>query len=175
MNKFIQRHIYDHIEPKDDPLLWIRDDVLAVDPVDNVPVPVHIYGCFQQLRRFEPYGFDHFYYLNKWNSARSDLIAEFVPTPAHVGRAYPLSIQPPSDISYWICTTLLRFTDRELCMLASLRPTELDHPRRSLLPVIKHSIAALQQITLPHPTIHAWHRARYVLIRYYTDLEYHAL
>lgn len=181
MNQYILRHVYDTAEPQSyhesspELHLWVLETVLGVDPLDNIPAVDHIYGCYQQFKRFTPTGRDHFYYINKWNSARSDLVAELIPPPTTPVGAQYLSIQPTSDVSYWLCRTVYRLTDQELSIISGVPPTELDSPGNRLVPILRYLMKASQPLAIPHPTVHAFHRARYLMLRYYLDYHYHRI
>lgn len=167
---YIQNHVRQRLRPPDNQELielWILDNVLALEPSPQILPAQQIYGAYTSFGHLS-----NNKYLNAWNSARADLIADLVPIPILIPSDITLSMEPDGDTSLWLCRTVLRFTDDELLQLAIV---DLANPRRALLPVLHDSCRVLKEPPGSSILINHYHRTRYLLIRYYIDAQYHDL
>lgn len=113
-------------------------------------------------------------YLTKYNAARGDLIVQLIPYPDKVDeRIIPIEHEPSDDISYWLATHVLGYSDDELKALCS--PFDPDDIRRELIPLIKLTYRRLRVVKLKDPYLQNFHRARHLMIRYYLDAVYHEI
>ena len=114
-------------------------------------------------------------YLDRFHSARADLIASLLDPPESIPGEVEFDLEPPGDPSYWLCTQILGFTDRELSILCKIPEPRLSAPLRAILPVLLVALDVLRGLDTHKELLTHYHRTRYLLIRFYLDAYYHAL
>lgn len=110
--------------------------------------------------------------LDSYNSARADLIAAKVDPPAgDPGKLY-VELEPKKqDPSYWLATYVLGFTPHEIRCLCNI--TDVEQPARGIVPLLNAAAKILKGVKLKDKDLQAYHRSRYILLRYYLDAVYH--
>lgn len=177
MKAYVINKILSELEPEDPVGQWILEKLFRVpQPVINTltdykaeNLPAQVYRYYNHL---QPVGQD---YLDKYHSARADLIASLVDPPAEIPGEVEFSLEPPGDPSLWLCSHVLGFTDRELSVLCRIPETLLEEPQLLLTPILSISLTTLKGLKLHSTLLTHYHRTRYLLIRYYMDAHYHLL
>ena len=173
MNKYHENKVWSDLMPSSSKSLWVASKVLCIP--DELIMEHRsnlvslIWRAYFGIRRSEND------YVTKFNAARCDLVAEIIPCVDDDERIIPIGHEPEGDISYWLATHVLRFTDIELCALCNVPMDNVDDPGRDLIPLIKSCYRILRKIKLDDPLLQHWHRSRHLLLRYYLDAVYHEL
>lgn len=110
--------------------------------------------------------------LDSYNSSRADLIAAWVDPPKEDPGKLKIDLEPKHvDPSYWLASYVLGFSDHEIkCLCNVSDPTT---PARALLPLLGAAVRTMKEVKVKDETLQAYHRARYILLRYYLDATYH--
>ena len=178
MKAFVINKMLSEIEPVEPYGQWVLETMFRVpQPVintltDSKPenLPAQVYRYYAHLQPVEDNK-----YLSRLHAARADLIASLVDPPATVPGEVAFDLSPPGDPSYWLCTHILGFTDRELSVLCKIPETRLSAPSRIILPVLLVALDVLRGLDTHRELLTHYHRTRYLLIRFYLDAYYHAL
>lgn len=193
MREYVHRHIIQDAAPEGVQTLWILRSVLRVTPTEEplkrpdgsisfVPTPSYVEQVYEGFHALRPIPStvrmddEAKSYLDKWNSARADLIAEMIPPPSNLpSQIREVSLYPEGDVSYWLAATLLGYTDREIGTFCGIKQDELSTPYRKIMPLLKMSYRELKRVQVGDPLLHAYTRTRHLLMRYYLDAVYHEI
>jgi len=174
MQGYVEQRIWYDISPEDrePPELWVARTVLKLDVTENITTErlrTYIYSAYHSIRQVR--GNE----LNHYNSARADLVAELIPPPEKEPKGtIQVELEPSGDPSYWLATYVLGFSDHEASVLCNVAKDSLRDPARGLLPLLKAAIKVLKGLEFKdREYLTAYHRARYLLIRYYLDAHYY--
>jgi hypothetical protein len=175
MRRFVSKRIWEEMYVPDDPRPWVAITMLRLPSELIVAHKNNLNALIYKaeasiLRTGRPY-------LDSFNSARCDLLAHLVAPPEEVtSDEVTVVYRPRGDTSYWLASHVFGFLDHEICVLCDLMPRELTSPKMSIIPLLKcvHRVF-MQEIDLKDPMLAAYHRARYLLNRYYLDAKYHAI
>jgi len=188
MKQYVEKHLWNDMGPEQDAprprMIWLLGSLLRTyhpkslamaKQITDSALVLRIYSCYNYIEPVEPTENEGEHLaLNKYNAARCDLIAEWVDPPAECGtRAIPY--EPPGDVSHWLATHVLGYTDHHLIVLCNCLPSELENPGRKLLPIIKSSMKQLKGLEFRSNELTVYHRTRYRLLRYYLDAVYHEI
>lgn len=169
MNQFIRTRVISELCPDKGIRAWLVDKVFRVANPDNDPLDQLIYAA---IHRIERTGEE---YLDLYNSARIDLAVKLVDPPdVELGKRIYVSYFPEREPAYWLLSYVFGFTDEEIMVLGNtVTPQEVNH---GVLRFLKSVVfAARKRIPIVDPEVRAYHHARYELLRYYADAEYHIL
>lgn len=177
MEGFVINKIMSELEPTKPVGYWILEKMFRVpQPVINIltnyeikNLPVQVYRYYAHL---QPVGHE---YLDRFNSARADLIASILDPPKEIPGKVEFELEPPGDPSHWLCTQILGFTDLELSVIGRIPEPQLKTPQRFLLPMLKVALDTLKGLKTQEELLTHYHRTRYRLIKFYLDAYYHAL
>ena len=173
MRGYVPNKLWGDLEPTNPKALWVATKVLALPPelieAHRRNLPSLIYQVFFGL------GATDNKYVTAFNGARVDLIASLIPPVDDNERAITIASSPEGDISHWLCTHVLLFSDIEISVLCNIGVDYLEDPGRDLLPLVKSCYTTLKKIKLQDPVLQRWHRQRHLMIRYYLDAVYHEL
>jgi hypothetical protein len=170
---YLENKIWSDLIPSSSHQLWIASVVLGIP--DEL-IEVHRKDLVNLIWRvYFGLGRSENDYVTKFNAARCDLIADTIRTTDGDDRIIPIAYEPEGDISYWLASHVLRFTDQELAALCDISIEDVDDPGRALIPVVKSCYRKLRKIKLDDPVLQNWHRSRHLLIRYFLDAVYHEL
>ena len=170
---FVHNKLWSDLEPTKPMVVWVARNVLALPDELIVKhrrnLPSLIYRVFHGLKPSENS------YVTKYNAARADIIAELVNPVDGYERAITIASDPEGDISYWLCSHVLLFSDLEISVLCNISTSFLESPGRDLLSLVKECYKILRKIHLQDPLIQHWHRQRHIMIRYFLDAVYHEI
>jgi len=112
--------------------------------------------------------------LNRWNSARADLVAAWVEPPTDDIDAIQVQLEPPPDqrVGYWLLSYVLGYSDEIIEATKSNRFG--DGEAMLFIPLIRDSAKVLKSMIVKDEVLTAYHRARYTLLRFYLDAYFHA-
>ncbi len=177
MRGFVINKILSEIEPEEPVGQWVLETLFRVPQAvintltdykaENLPVQVYRYYAHLQ-----PVGHE---YLDRFHSARADLIASLLDPPEEIPGKVEFDLEPPGDPSHWLCTQILGFTDYDLSILCRIPEPQLKTPQRMLLPMLMVALDTLRGLKAHEDLLTHYHRTRYRLIKFYMDAYYHAL
>lgn len=154
-------------------VLWVARNVLSIP--DEL-IKVHRSNLASLIYRiYYTLGPSENSYVTKYNAARADLIVSLVKPVDEDERAIAIASTPEGDLSYWLASHVLLFSDTELSVLCNISVDHLDNPGRDLIPLVKTAYSTLRKIQLKEPLLQNWHRARHIMIRYFLDAVYHEI
>lgn len=195
MREYVRNKLWLGIEPRQPLDLWILTEVFRIDErlisemrqwVSMREVVYFLQTSLDVLEGDDPAN----KYLNAWNSARSDLVADLVTPPPTMDELTLNSVNPlplgPQDIepALWMLVYLYGFKDREISVMC---PEYRWDPLsvRALMPLLKCINRRLQEMPIIREDFQAkdehqqllfhYHRTKYLLLRYYLDAVYHEL
>ena len=174
---FILTAIWREFDIKPSKELWILRKVLRIsDKVYTNKEPDLHRVIFRAFNWFKFGPLDE-PYLRRYNSGRADLIASWIDPPKDLAPddTITFDLEPSGDLSYWLASYLLGYTDQELCALCQLSPTQVKDPGSGLLKLLRVTYRHLGKIVLKDDYLHAYHRARYLFLKYHLDATYHVL
>jgi hypothetical protein len=178
MKGFVINKILSEIEPEDPVGQWILETLFRVpQAVINTltdyktkALPAQAYRYYAHL---QPVGHE---YIDRFNSARADLIASILDPPEEISGEIEFDLEPPGDPSHWLCTQILGFTGYDLSVLCRIPPAAFSKDMgRLLLPVLKIALDTLRGLETHEELLTHYHRTRYRLIKFYMDAYYHEL
>lgn len=177
MKTYVINKIMSEIEPEEPVGQWILEVMFRVPQVvintltdfktENLPAQVYRYYAHLHLVGHK--------YLDRFHSARADLIASLLDPPEDAPGEIEFDLQPPGEPSYWLSTHILGLTDRELSILCKIPEPKLCAPQRGILPVLLVALDTLRGLDTHDDLLTSYHRTRYLLIKFYLDAYYHAL
>ena len=177
MKAYVINKILSEIEPEEPVGQWILETLFRVpQPVINTltdfkaeNLPTQVYRYYAHL---QPVGHE---YLDRFHSARADLIASILDPPESIPGKVEFDLEPPGDPSHWLCTQILGFTDYDLSILCRIPELQLETPQRMLLPMLLVALDTLRGLETHEELLTHYHRTRYRLIKFYMDAYYHEL
>lgn len=135
-----------------------------------------IYGCYARfdLTRDK--------WIDKYNSARADLIAHLIDPPKKDPYTVPYDPSIPGDPTYWFVTRAFGFTHEELEKLCpgfwTFQDT-ISMEYRTFIPLLKYMYRTWQKSPIKYRIedeyLSAFYNARHSLLRYYLDAVYHEI
>ncbi len=177
MKAYVINKIFSELEPSEPKGQWILSTLFRVPQEiintltgykkSNLPIQVYRYFAHLQITGDK--------YIDKYQSAKADLIASMIDPPAEDPGEVEYALTPPGDPSYWLCSYVLGFTDEEMTVLCGIPEEHLQDPRRELVPILKIAMDCLKTVKLEDAVLTEYHRSRYLLLRYYLDAYYHEL
>jgi hypothetical protein len=174
MKGYVEQKLWHEIAPEDKepPELWVARYVLRLDVTENITtrrLRSYIYSAYHSIRQVDSPE------LNHYNSARADLVAEIITPPEEEPRGkMQVDLEPSGDPSYWLATYVLGFSEHEISVLCNVDRDSLQDPDRAILPLLKAAIKVLKGLEFKGKDyLTAYHRARYLLVRYYLDAHYY--
>jgi hypothetical protein len=174
MKGYVENFIWQDLEITKPRTLWVAERLLRIPPEliakHRRGLPSLIYRVFFSLEAHENE------YITKYNAARADLVVNLINYGDTTGPAIHIDSEPSEDISYWLCSHVLGFTDMEIAVLCNIDIDAIHQPGRDLLPLVKSAYVHLKLIKFRQdPLMQHFHRSRHLMIKHYLDVVYHEL
>lgn len=150
------------------PERFLINEVLRVEDVPGASDEQVIYAANSSFTLIDEVA------LNRWNSARSDLVAAWIDPPAQNIPRIPLQLQPPDGmfVGHWLLSYVLGYKD---VVIEAMKSNAFGDGEGMLYTsLIRDSAKVLKEMKVKDPALDVYHRARYLLIRFYLDSYFHA-
>jgi len=173
MKDYVEHKMWSDLEVTSPVDMWVASRLLNIPPEliskYRRTLPSLIYRVFFSLE------YNENSYVTAYNGSRADVIAEIIEPVDDDKRIIRIDSEPLGDISYWLASHVLRFSDLEISVMCSVPLDNIRDPDRDLLPLIKSCYRILKKEKLSNPLLQHYHRSRHLMIRYYLDAVYHEL
>lgn len=166
MKSYVQHHLWQHADHSN-PFQFVAT-MLTIDYAGSQT----IYAIDTMCLKHQPHEHDT---INKWNAARSEVIAHLIEPPSTLNPfAFFISTRPSTPYSHWCLITLLHYTPRDIEVFESL---SLASTQLKAIPLLVASAQCLRKelCHLKDPIIAHYHKTRYNVIRDILDKHYHTL
>lgn len=170
---FVRTKLWTDLCPTKPKTRWVAEKVLNIPPAlitkHSKDLASLIYAVYHTI------GPSDNKYVTAYNAARCDLVADWVRPPMDDLPPVGIAHEPEGDLSYWLISHVLLFSDNEAAALGGIPIDQVDEPGYEYVPIIKSSYRVLKGIHLQDQVLQHWHRSRHIMIRYFLDAVYHEL